>query len=632
MKALTLLTILGLLTVLAVPGYCTTPGEIPPQENGKSLTRVYDITTLNLPFHDVYRVGTLRLAPFSPGTLKEKDLAGEDYPVFDADSIEYLLYSIVGGEQFEYDGVHMGSLGKDKLLVTGPESIHRIVSHVLAIAENHLNRKITIDVEIYKAETETSLESDDVSSIRQAADAGTLRLVLKQQCRTVPGGFAEISTEKTGPLILDYDPEIAQSSLAYETVIREISTGLTISLRPFAAPDGRTLLVGLHGLYSEIINAEMKRDLRFKGRLSTSDKIDIISVSNSVDSPAIEFASLATVVPLEPEKTAVIRTAFPHQSGMGSLVILLTAHAPQPANRLELGEGLFLSALDFGFLAAENLLPVKFMREGPFCNENFYGTCPYEDCTITSLGQRGRMVRRGMDEIFGLMINETIPPGTEYDSSGDSFSFDESRGYLLGSLIVFRAEKEFCNKMTQVACRMFSAESALLNTTVRFIETPGPAVLTDVDEILRKGKLVGVMSLPMLPGGRAASLAGLEGFMVEGYDVDAANEASGPNPRVQRYLDGVFVRLGHHPALSPSTGAGVIQAELYVNRLAGPIATRHLGENGGMLGVIDQPEFDHGLFQTRFPVDNALHVIGVMVGKRNSKNTTIYIVAGSKTR
>ena len=109
-------------------------------------------------------------------------------------------------------------------------------------------------------------------------------------------------------------------------------------------------------------------------------------------------------------------------------------------------------------------------------------------------------------------------------------------------------------------------------------------------------------------------------------DVDVANQSSCPNPRIRRYLDGVFARLVHRPS---TNDAGVVEAEFYVNKLSGPIESCHLGENGGMLGVIDQPRFDHGLFQTRIPLDGELHVVGSVTGERGGETITLYIIAGS---
>lgn len=623
------LTLVGLLAGLALPGFCTTTWGALPQGEEESLTRVYDITTLNLPFYEDAQVETLRLAPYAPGELDYDDLAGEGYPIFCADMIENLLYTIVGEEQFEHEGISIGALDDEKLFVTGPESIHSIVSHVLALIDSHLNRKITIDVEIYKADKEAALENQDASTIRQAAEQGLLRLVLKQACCAVPGGLSEICTEKKRPIVLDYDNEIAQESIAYEPIISEISTGLSLSLRPFTAPDSDGLIVALHGLYSEIVNSPIKRDLRIKARVTTDAMMNEIRVSHTVDSPAMEFASLASVIPLEPGKTAVVRSAFPHQSGLGSLVILLTARSVQPVERLDLGNGLYLSSLDFDFLATENLLPVQFDRDGPFSEHNLLGHDPEWDSTLTSLGRRGRMVPRRMEDISNLMVEESVPPETEFDFGGDYFSFEDSRGFFLGNLVVMRARQDFCDRATGFARRMFAAGSESVNVDVRFIETTGPPVLTEADLILDSGRLVGALSIPMISGGRAASLAGLEGFMVYGYDVDVATGSSCPNPRIRRYLDGLFACLVHHPVLASTPGAGVIEAEFYINKLAGPMQTCNLGENGGMLGVIDQPEFDHGLLQTRFPLDNELHVIGTVVGERDGVATTIYVIAGS---
>jgi len=631
MKTRILLTILCSVAGLAAPGFCLTTWDQLPEGDGEILTRVYDIATLNLPFRtEDTNVETLRLAPYSPGELELTALAKERYPRFNSDTIQYLLHSIVGEEQFEYEGISIGSLNNERLLVTGPESIHSRVSHVLAVVESFLNRKITIDVEIYTAESETALDKDDGPSIRQAAEQGALRLILKQQCCTVPGGYCEINTEKIRSIVLDFDPEIAQASIAYEPIVADIATGLSLSLRPFEISAEGTLLVGIHGLFSRLVDSSLERDLKFKGRLATNDKVEIIPVSNTVDSPAMEFASLATVVPLEPEKTAVLRSAFPHQSGSGSLVILLTARSCQTADRLDLGQGLYMSAIDFGFLSAESLLPSRFDKDGPFSEENFRGYHPKEDCTLTTLGRRGRMIHPRIGDVFELMLDECLPPDAEYYFEGDSFSFEESRGYLLGNLVVLCAKKEYIDKAIEFKRRMSATQSAPLHIAVLYVETKGPAVLTAAEQILREGRLVGALRVPMVPGGRAISLAGLEGLMIHHYDVDVANNSSCPDPRIRRYLDGAFVRLVHQPALSASSGAGVVQTEFYVNKLSGPMPTRNLGENGGMLGVIDQPEFDHTLFQTRVPIDRELHVVGTVMTETGGRTNTIYILAGGE--
>jgi len=630
MNARIALTLVGLLAGLALPGFCTATWGTFPQGEEESVTRVYDITTLNLPFYVDGQVETLRLAPYAPGELDLNDLADENYPVFCADRLENLLYTIVGEEQFEHDGISIGSLDDEKLFVTGPESIHRIVSQVLALVDRHLNRKITIDVEVYKAGKDAALAHNDASSIRQAAEEGLLELVLKQQCCSVSGGLSEICTEKKRPVVLDYDNEIAQESIAYEPIISEITTGLSLSLRPFTAPEGGGLLVGLHGIYSEVVNSSLKRDLRIKARVTTDSMMNDIRVSHTVDSPAMEFASLASVIPLEPEKTAVVRSAFPHQSGLGSLVILLTARSMRPVERLDLGNGLYLNTLDFDFLAAEVLLPFEFDSEGPFSEYNFLGRDPEHDSTLTSLGRRGRLVHHRAEDIFNLMVEECVPPGSDFDFGGDRFSFGDSCGFLLGNFVIMRAPQDFCDQATGFARGMFAAGSEPVKVDVRFVEAAGPAVLTGVDEILSTGRLAGRLSIPMISGGRAVSLAGLEGFMVYGYDVDVANGSSCPNPRVRRYLDGIFACLVHRPVLAASPAAGVIEAEFYINKLAGPMETCDLGENGGMLGVVDQPEFDYGLLQTRIPLDNGLHVIGTVAGEGDGEATTLYVIAGSR--
>ncbi len=330
-------------------------------------TRFYDLSLFRDFIDPEGEEDFLPLVPFLPLDMDDEYLEElieysflEVYP----DQIIDVLYQIIGEEHFEHNGARIHHFGWG-LYITTSESIHQRVAAVLGFLESRLSREVDMEIEVYAVNNLAQIEDAGADEIHLAAEEGALSLLLKRSVRTRIGDLAGFDDGEKTSIVWDYDTEIAQASVVCEPIVAQLSVGLRLMARPLPAPDGQGLIVALYGMASRFTEPPAQRELGYAGRLALERQIESVPVGHVIDDPRIEFAGVASFLSVEPGRTAVVRCAFPHFSGTGSLVVLLSANQLPAPELLDLGDGRVLAGFDFHSLQADSLIPIKESRLCP---------------------------------------------------------------------------------------------------------------------------------------------------------------------------------------------------------------------------------------------------------------------------
>jgi hypothetical protein len=594
---------------------------------GDGSVRLYDLSNLlDRYWHGFSDRDRLSLIPMRfPHDSSDK---GTGEVESDLETIVDALYQIIGEEYFESDENSIGT-SQEKLIVKGPEAIHEMTVMVLDFFERRLNRKVELAVDVFALQNVSCLESLDAGSVDSAVGKGDLLPVARRRIAVRLGELAVLDSRSSTPLVVDYDPEVAQGATCYEPIVRKIDTGLEVLVRPLLSAGRESFDLCVFAIRSGSPRPFESRDPSFLGRVGTENMpLQTIPGPRVLDNPSIEFASTAAIVPAKPGEPALIQVAFPHQAGIGSLVIRVTARASAVPGKLDLGGQAALCAVDCDHVMAREILPQRFVDGQDTLTPWILPWARFleEHCEFTtSIGRRGRCMAESLEEVIDMLEGDDLIP-KQWDEYDDTISF------RLGNVYFYVATPEYPLDPGRMLADLFSRNSVAIDAEVRFIEVSAPALENDPAAICAAGRMIGKVALSMIAGSKATAIAGLEGLFIQCYDVDVANNSSAANPSLAFYIDGVLVQFEHKSSFAPGRDAGAMRFGIRLNMLAGPIESRLLSKPGGILGTIETPRFDHGITDIRFEPDGRPRVLDFLSLTRNGEPKTIYIIGKAARR
>lgn len=625
MKSITFVSLFLASWLLALPAVASPEVDTSPAEPGSAITRVYDLSHFRPSDNGLEGGQMVRLMPFRPIRFKDEEYMDDELEEYegDEDMIRDALVFLMGDEEFERSGVFF-DLVDWKIVITGPEALHQKVAATLAYLDSWLNRRVTLDFEIYVEKRSGLPGSADVAAVRQAAEKGLLEPILICSRTVVLGELVEFCEGSSTSVVMDYDVEIAQSSVVCEPILLPLFTGLRLAARPFLAPNGRDISIILAGINSRTIKPVETRDLRFTGRYCGDQFVKAIKVSQTIDDPRIEFASLYSVLPVKNGQPSMIRTTFPHREGVGSLVLIINARlAPMP-NPPERPDGLALSAWDMGHLLLDEQQFYPFTKEA-------HGTWAWLDeryifAAAFFTGPQGRISNDCSHDVVDFLLND------HNYHTGVPEEWSNSDYFRLMDQLLLLGTPEYQEDVATRAAALFCDDEPTFHTAIEFIIADGPAILNTPETIRKRGKLVGALCQPIKSGGHAISIAGLERLIAATYDVEVASNSAIADPRTVGFLDGVMIRLAHEPPASESGTNGYVQAQILLNCLNGSVESMDFGQQDGLVGIIDRPVFDHGFLNARFRTDGTPHLLGSLPLRQEGKPRTLYAVGQARSR
>ena len=322
---------------------------------------------------------------------------------------------------------------------------------------------------------------------------------------------------------------------------------------------------------------------------------------------------------MENGQPALLRTAFPHLKGLGSLVIIVTSRIeplPDPPAR---SDGLLVTGWDLGFLLADKLEFYPFYRTSHNSWEWIHDEAispPHS----AAFGPQSRIYNGKASEAIEFILNDHDFHDEVPDEWGECDYFRMTDQFLL------LGPAEYKEDVASRIDSLFGQRGSAIQTAIEFIVADGPAVLIAPDAIRKRGKLAGTISLPMSQGGTLISFAGLERYMVADYDVDVANNSACSHPNVVGLLDGMMLRMLHEPPISQGGSDGFLRVQLLMNCLRGPVKSDKYGKNDGIIGVVDCPEFNNGYLDVRFRTDGVPHLLGSIPYEQDGKTRTLYAI------
>jgi len=540
------------------------------------------------------------------------------------DNLVDMMFRIIGEERFDHNGLSLNRVGR-RLAVTGPAALQSEVAKVLQFMKQHLCRKIELNVDLYIAADAAQSLLADKAAVERAVQAGKLEPLMSAVETAALNQLVTIRSGRSTPVVWDFDPEIAQGSFVSEPIINPLFTGIKLQARPFlAAKDGK-LIVNLACIASRLTEAIGFRDLECSGRLTFDNGFHDISENQIIDDPQIEFASLATTVVVESGRPVVFATAFPHRQGLGSLVGVLTARWLSPASvpsRSVSAGGTALCALDCSHLQAILELPKGYGLMTNLLWERDRSERYHGEGECVYLGPKGLLFKRPRLLELDFLMEEVMPAWTE--EAGENAWF-----YDFGRVLFHVGSGGVHDRLAALFNQTFSASNAeSMRLELLVTAVGGPALHHDAGKILKTGHLIGAVSVPVKSGGKLATLAGLQGLTVEGYDVDVANEAACPNPNVNSFLDGMQLVIKHDPSIGGAVSADHLSIGLVLNRL---VEFRSLGmsnKRGKLTGTIDLPVFERGTIEASCAIDGQLHLLGTVLSGEGE--STIYVLGRAK--
>jgi hypothetical protein len=567
------------------------------------VVRTYDLSVFTESIEGYgWESSQLALIPFHPRQHEiESDLEehlGELELEFDR--IRDMIIDFIGEEIFDHESMGI-DLYEDRLFVKAPAKIHDSVKGFLGLLEAWWTRKVILDLEVY---SEPALKT----------------LIMRRTLEVRLGEHVQITDGKRTMVLWDHEPEIAQGAVISEPMVEPLFLGFNFSIRPFLAMDGRSFILCLYGMSSRLKKPMGSREIRTRGYIGHEQFADEVSLVQDLDDPEIEFASLASKVVARPDAPAVIRLAFPHTTGQGNLFIKLSPRSLPPLPQVSLREGHVLLAWDFNQLEASHHIPLSFHDPCDAC----LMWRDYDSAWDNAIVDFGSAVRYDVNE------TEEWAVGLLEQMSADIYDTSEMTFNHLGDTVFLQTTPERHGEFKSVVQQVFPPEPSWLQVELSVVEAEGPPVFTDGTQILNQGRMRGVLSLPMISGGKVTAMAGLEGCMIHSYDVDVATRAAVPNPNVIGYLDGMMVHLVHEGTVHQEQ-QGDLRAKVYLNFLKEAILARNLKKSGGLIGDLDQPRFRRGFLDTRFAIDGKPHVLGSLSIAEDGSPKTLYVIGQSQS-
>lgn len=613
MKSFNLILTLALVSIVFCTGDVVVASNANPEPS--KVMKAYDLSCLQQRIHDNQFMETVYFLPLI--VREDNEIQRPDTEAFGAESVLDLLYMVMGKEHFEHNGVHI-EIRNNFLIVNAAPDFQKRLASVLAFVTQQLNRSVQIEIELFQMKKVFDFADQQTESLDQALADGNLRKLNRYAVQVRLGEFWETRNGSVMPIIKDYEPEIAQASSVCEPIMEDLFVGLNLALRPMLAPDGRGFILELFASLSRLIEPIDERDLEYEALHTHNEGSDSLTMTRLINDPKLEFASLGSVVSVAPGKPVILSAAFPHHKGLGSLLIVLSARFQPMPDRLDLGEEIICGCLDLGFRqGARKELFSMFLDEGSWrtfeTNSNEY------DCLhqVPFMYFRSKVLTD--DEPILAIFEQYLQPAKD-DAAEFYYPF------MLGNQILVRTDSLRFEAIRTALANLGKPNPSSGVATVYFYEVKGAADFSEVEEVLKEGKRVGWTSAPISAGGSALSMAGFEGLMVGSYDVDVATHAAVPSINTKDYFDGAVVYLRKERGIIDPGDKGWIEASITLNRLKGPMKSTNLGDTGGILGMIDQPAFDHTVIKARIPCDGALHLLGNQVRKQGEATKTVYAV------
>jgi hypothetical protein len=293
--------ILGHLATLLTLGLQTVPAS---QESSLVLHDLHDV----LPRWDGSEAWTQSLL-FPPATHPEQDPVWAESESEDLDSFDVLdLLSQVLGDELRREGREIAA-EDGQLSVLAPEPIQRRVQAVLESLRASLGATVQLQVDVLTLAPSAGGELPQtlqVPSVLPAAEvqaringlvgAGAQRQSFETELTI--GKTAWLDARRRIPFVIDYDVEIACTSLVYDAVTAETYEGTRIGLRAWPARDGLGLATVV--MRSELLGPIQSVPLGMKGRVAMTDgtrpnaeDLAIVEGPGKIDSPRVLERALA---------------------------------------------------------------------------------------------------------------------------------------------------------------------------------------------------------------------------------------------------------------------------------------------------------------------------------------------------
>ncbi len=543
-------------------------------EGEENVVHLYDVSSLAVNrqgIQDRY----FHLAPFAaPRSYDTLAINGSIDQMVGVDEIVSLLVELLDGE-FEYEGRKIYAVEFGRILVRGPEGLHKRVVDVLAFLDELLNAQAELTVNVIELEAGVEapfpgraiVSREDaerwLDSVAQAPTQQEFRLALRADRP------AEINLTQTSPVLLDYDVEIAQASTIGDPIVSQIAVGTRAFVYAMPAPQGVALSFVLKR--GDLIGEIREQDLRLNGHVRTDQGL-IESPSGRVfqtfDLLGRGFAFDAV---LAPDQALVIHDQIDLGRDRRNEVVVLRLTSGELPYRKTFrygtkGQDLIAVDLDYlsplsvqagGYLVDDSGLPFKLME------------------WISGGGQEG---------ILGVRLAQHGGYGSELlEESSELLSFQDAGTYRLIRYFDYSGEGAGAS----------TAELAKVQVALDSMKDDASMIEVGV-KLSRLGKWAGTpvsATFPMRLEHSAAVALGIENPVVFDYDVEVAQEASVADAQVFSEFEGLVLWL--HATRSPR-GDLVIDVSAGGSQMAGQRRKIDVGMHD-----LEQSTFDQVLARQR---------------------------------
>jgi len=590
-----------------------------------SIVKVYDLSSFSRSI-DLrgQRELTVKLLPFFVNSERSSGDHYDSKERLDVSCLVEFLPHLIGEEIF-YRDPPVASLDyldvKKMLIVTAPPAIQSKIGEVLEYFKYYLCRKVNIDIEVYTTDDDNCLALNTPQEIRDAADKGKVKCCHANSYSIDTGDLLEIDLGTEIPLILDHDPEIAQSATCVEPVISPVSLGINLALRPLISIDDSRCQLRIYAMASRFTEPLGTRECQVRRLLSREKTINESTVSKIIDDPNVAFASTVSSSTLQFSEPQLMQVAFPHHAGLSYLNIVITVRrTPSPAE-IETEEGKVFKIYDLSTLIIyEDIIPYFTRERWPFSGWESYSYRHSNNCLSFGFGQRYRINDKNARSASISLKN------IAYRLYGKTPENDDHHMICFDKLFIYETV-DFHEIFTSVISKAMENRNDSVEAEIKFIQSSSSTIMKDPVKIMEHGRTVGKTLLKMSKNSNACSVAGFEGIYVGNYDVDVATNTAISNPNTFSYLDGAMVFLLHKTQPDEGNAAGEIQTNIQINRLIPPIKTRQIMN----VGNVDQPTFEHGFINNTFATDNKPHMLGYVEMSEEEGSKILYVIGQAKT-
>ena len=277
--------------------------ESTPTPSDEIVFEVYDLTSMlsRYPSWDVEPTRLLSLVPFHPAIQEASNDSDQEFHYelnYGEETIHEILRALIGDEVFDREGTLI-EISRGRLIVHAPPDVQEWIRVILAFLDENLNRKIRLEIEVFRAFAGTDLSKCiDENGIDAFLEDGSLVEVASTELIAEPGEMVRFRNGSTRDMVYRLETEIAQASVVNEARMEPLETGVRIQARPFITENGRDVGVGLYVLDAHLLKPMRLRPTRQQGRIASDGSIEEVTMSHYLDDPKIAFASFAAPVRL----------------------------------------------------------------------------------------------------------------------------------------------------------------------------------------------------------------------------------------------------------------------------------------------------------------------------------------------